>query len=87
MNDEEMLRALGLSASQLQDLLQKFRKFLQSLDEQQRQVVMRSLPTLTEGVNAFGGNANESDLVRLFEGDEQHPPVLCIFPGQHNRNR
>ncbi len=87
MNDEEMLRALGLSASQLQDLLQKCRKFLESLDEQQRQVVTRSLPTMTEAVKAFGGHATEADLLRLFEGDEQHPPVLCIFPGQHNRNR
>ena len=87
MNDNEMLKALGLSASQLKDLLQKFRDFVKSLDEAQRHVVTRSLPTLAEAVKAFGGHATEADLLRLFEGDEQQPPVICIFPGQHNRTR
>jgi hypothetical protein len=76
MNQEEMLRELGVSRKELRDLLAKFNSFLASLDERQHAVVRRSLPTLAEATASFGPDVTEDDLRRLFEGEGDELPVF-----------
>jgi hypothetical protein len=85
MNPDEMLKALDLSQGQLHELLAKFSAFLELLDERQRHAVRRSLPTLAEAVAAFGAEVDPAELLKLFEGDKAHPPVMICLPGMHHK--
>jgi hypothetical protein len=85
MKPDEMLRELGVNHEQLHLLLQKFREFNEKLDEQQKKVVHRSLPTLTEAMAAFGPDVTREELLKLFEGDERLPPVMLCFPLHRRR--
>lgn len=87
MNRDEMLKELGVSADELHDLLEKFHAFLASLDEPQRAAIRRSLPTLAEALAAFGPNVTEEDLLKLFEGDVGHKPVIICVPLHHHKFR
>ena len=87
MNREDMLAKLGVSQDQLQDLFRKFEAFFSSLDTQQQQVVKVSLPSVKEAVDAFGADATESDLLNLFQADEQRPPLACFLPLQQGKAR
>ena len=87
MNREDMLKQLGISHDQLQDLFQKFEAFLASLNPQQQQIVKFSLPTVKEAVEAFGGDATESDLMNLFQADPQRAPLACFLPLQQGKAR
>ena len=87
MNRDEMLVKLDVSADQLQDLLQKFRGFLATLDKHQHAIVKRSLPTMAEALQAFGPSVNEAELAELFEGDSRHQPVIICLPAQHHHVR
>lgn len=84
MNQADMLKQLGISLEQFNDLFQKFQAFFNSLDDQQKQVLQASLPTLKEAADAFGPGVNESDLLQLFQGDAQRPPITCFLPIQQN---
>lgn len=86
MNPDEMLKELGLSQAELHELLVKFRSFLESLNKAQQHTVRRSLPTLAEAIKAFGSQVNADELLKLFEGDESHPPVILCLPGEHRRS-
>ncbi len=85
MNPDEMLKELNLSRGELHELLAKFGAFLESLDERQRHAVRRSLPTLAEAVAAFGAEVDPAELLKLFEGDKVHLPVIICLPGFHHR--
>jgi len=87
MNREDMLKQLGISHDQLQDLFQKFEAFFNSLDQQQQQVVKTSLPTVEEAVQAFGAEATQDDLLNLFKADVQRPPLACFLPLQSGKAR
>ncbi len=85
MSRDELLKALGLSSDELNDLLKKLRDFLDSLNAAQRTVIERSLPVIKEALTAFGPNVTEAELLALFKGDIHHPPVICIFPLHHRK--
>jgi hypothetical protein len=87
MNQADMLKQLGVSQQQLQELLQKFQTFFNSLDSQQQQVVKTSLPSVSQAVAAFGPDATEADLLALFQADTQHPPVALFLPLQQSKSR
>lgn len=82
MNQEDMLKQLGVSAGQLQDLFRKFESFFTSLDPQQQRVVKASMPDLEEAVAAFGPAVNQADLLSLFKADAARPPLTCFLPIQ-----
>lgn len=52
---------------ELTDLLKKFGNFFTSLNEHQKVVIKRSLPTATEALSAFGPDVTEPDLLQLFK--------------------
>ena len=81
----DLLKKLGLSQVQLDDLLAKFNdNFLACLDEDQLKVVKRSLPSLCEAQTWLGHCATVADLRKLFGGGRGHhrdsPPIMvCHF--------
>lgn len=85
MTPDEMLRKLGVNHEQLHHLLQKFREFNEKLDEDQKKVVHRSLPTLAEAMTAFGPEVTKEELLKLFEDDDRLPPVILCFPLHRRR--
>jgi hypothetical protein len=85
MNPDEMLKELGMSHAELHELLTKFHAFLLSLSEGQQNAIRRSLPTLAEAIKAFGPGVNAGELLKLFDGDEAHLPVILCLPGKHHR--
>jgi len=85
MNRDDMLKKLGVSQDQLQDLFRKFESFFNTLNPQQQKVVKASLPTVQEAVQAFGADATAADLMSLFQADEQHPPLAIFLPLQQNK--
>jgi hypothetical protein len=80
MNRDQLLKHLGLSAHQLDDLLKKFHDFFNSLDEQQKHVVRRSVPSLKDASDSFGTAVNEHELLELLHGEAEKKPVMCFFP-------
>jgi hypothetical protein len=86
MNHNEMLKELGMSHAELRELLVKFDTFLKSLNEAQQNALRRSLPTHSEAIKAFGPGLNADELLKLFDGDEAHPPVALVLPGRNNRS-
>jgi hypothetical protein len=69
MTRQEMLKQLGITNSDLKDLLQKFEKFHDSLNDPQREVIARSLPTTAAAAKRFGSNVTAKDLEDLFRLD------------------
>jgi hypothetical protein len=86
MTHTEMLQELGMSHAELRELLDKFDNFLKSLTEPQQNALKRSLPTHAEAIKAFGPGLNREELLKLFDGDEAHPPVALVLPGRNNRS-
>ena len=87
MNRDDMLKQLGVSQEQFQDLLQKFQNFFNSLDSQQQQVVKTSMPNVKQAAAAFGPEVNEGHLLDLFQADAQRPPLTCFLPIQLGKPR
>ncbi|MGA7459492.1 MAG: hypothetical protein WBW69_04660 [Candidatus Korobacteraceae bacterium] len=87
MNRDDMLKQLGVSMQQLEDLFQKFQAFFNSLDAQQQQVVKTSMPNVQQALAAFGPEVNEADLLDLFRADAQRPPLACFLPLQQGKAR
>jgi hypothetical protein len=66
MTRDEMLKRLDLSDEELKELLQKFGKFLKSLNDRQRAVIERSLPTTAAAAKTFGPTVTPVHLEQLF---------------------
>jgi hypothetical protein len=80
MDQEEMLKELGVSRKELYELLTRFGAFFESLDKRQQAVIRRSFPTLTEAAKTFGPDVTGDDLRKLFEGVSAIPPIIiCYF--------
>jgi hypothetical protein len=69
MTREEMLKKMGLTHEELNDLLHKFRNFESSLNENQRAVVTQSLPTAAAAAKSFGPDISAHELERLIKPD------------------
>jgi hypothetical protein len=80
MNHDEMLHRLGLTDAQLKDMLAKFRALEASLDHAQQAAFRRSIPTLTDAMEAFGDDVTKEQLLKMFEGDKHTPPVIICIP-------
>lgn len=71
MTREEMLKRMGLTHEELKDFLQKLGQLHASLNDRQRAVLKRSLPTHSAAAKTFGADVTAGDLEKLFDG-EQH---------------
>jgi hypothetical protein len=81
---KQLLKKLGLTQPELDDLLVKFGDFQKLLSPKQTKVVNRSLPTLSETAAWLGPHATEADLRKLFGGGGGRgagsPPIMvCHF--------
>jgi hypothetical protein len=66
MTRDEMPKRLELSGEELKELLQKFEKFHKSLNDRQRAVIDRSLPTTAAAAKTFGPTVTPAHLQQLF---------------------
>ena len=67
MTREEMLKRMGLSSDELSELLQKLGALYVSLNERQRAVLNRSLPTHSAAAKTFGASVTAADLQKLLK--------------------
>ena len=65
MDNAEMLKQLGLSPDDFNNLLLKFRVFYGSLTDSELKVVNRLLPTFSQAAALFGGKIDRDQLRRL----------------------
>jgi hypothetical protein len=79
MTQEELLKALGLSAAEFRDLQDKFDRFFRSLNKPQQAVIKRSLPTIAESLAALKPDITEGELEKFFQGPEDTAPVVAYF--------
>lgn len=81
MNRDALLKSLGLTEEEFQDLLRKFANFQRELNPDQLKVLLRSLPSLEQARRSLC--PNPEDLIALFreESDRAGEVVLCFFAG------
>jgi hypothetical protein len=65
MTRDEMLKRMKLTDEEFKDLIHKFRNFNNSLNEHQREVVTRSLPTVAVAAKSFGPDVTAGELEKL----------------------
>ncbi len=68
MTEQEFLDQLGLSREEFRDLLQKFRVFLETLNESQKDTVRRSNPTIAEAARSFRPEMTPVELEEILAG-------------------
>ena len=71
MTREEMLKKMGLTQEELKDLLLKLAQLRASLNDRQRAVLDRSLPTHSAAATTFGADVTAGDLEKALS-DELH---------------
>jgi len=69
MTRDEMLEKMDLTEDELQGLLASFRDCYAKLNDRQQAAITRSLPSMTEALQAFGPDVTQESLQQLF-GDE-----------------
>jgi hypothetical protein len=69
MTHEEMLKRMGLTHEELKDLLLKLAQLHVSLNEHQRAVLDRSLPTASKAAKTFGADVTAADLERFLSAE------------------
>ena len=74
MDPTELLKQLGLSQDDFNNLLLKFRVFYGSLTESEAKVVNRLLPTFQHAAALFGGKIDRDELRRLLAPPPPPPP-------------
>lgn len=77
MDREALLKSLGLTGDELQDLVQKFLTFQRELNPAQLSVVLRSLPTLERARASLG--PTPEDLTELFRTDSHREDDVTQF--------
>src|ERR1700759_3731921 len=77
MDTTELLKQLGLSQDDFNNLLRKFRVFYGSLADSEVKVVNRLLPTFQHAAALFGGKIDRDELRRLLAP----PPPPSPSPG------
>jgi hypothetical protein len=71
MTREEMLKKMGLTHEELKDYWQKLGQLHASLNDRQRAVLERSLPTYSAAAKTFGTDITAVDLQKIVRA-EQH---------------
>jgi hypothetical protein len=78
MDRQQLLKKLGLTQHELDELLGKTRQFIRSLSKAQRKVVEASLPNITRALDCFDDGVSEKDLLDLFSHDEDNQRMVCF---------
>jgi hypothetical protein len=65
MNEHTFLLSMRLSRAEFYDLIDKFLRLLDDLNEAQRVVVINSLPRLWDAARSFGPDVDPEDLFAL----------------------
>jgi hypothetical protein len=83
MDRQKLLKKLGLTQQELDELISKRRNFLRSLNPAQRRVLEASLPKTTTVIKTFGTDCSEQDLLELCGQEEVAPRILafCVPEG------
>ena len=81
MDNAEMLKQLGLSPDDFNNLLLKFRVFYGSLTDSELKVVNRLLPTFSQAAALFGGKIDRDQLRRLLAPPPPPSPPPAPSPG------
>ncbi len=81
MDRQQLLKKLGLTQHELDELLVKTRHFIRSLNTAQKKVVEASLPNITTAMDCFDDDVSEQDLLELFsQGDKSQSPICFCIP-------
>ena len=84
MDRKQLLLKLGVTDAELHEFLKKFSEFLATLDKAQLAMMHRALPDFHKVLKAFGPEVTADELLHLFGGDAEHPPIFVSPPlGQH----
>jgi hypothetical protein len=78
MDRQRILKKLGLTQQELDELITKRRNFVKSLSPAQRRVIEVSLPKTTTVMKTMGSDCSEQDLLEAF-GQEEATPRLMAF--------
>jgi hypothetical protein len=84
MDRPQLLKKLGLTQHELDELLVKTRHFIRSLNKAQRKVVEASLPNITTAVDCFDDDVSEQDLLELFSQGDDSQGVICFCIPEDN---
>lgn len=76
---EELLRRLGLTDKELRDFLSKFMAFYRSLNEPQKRVIERTLPTLEQAARSFGPDVTVQDIEALVGSEVPGGSSGCVI--------
>ena len=71
MTHEQMLKKLELTHEEFKDLMNRLANLYASLNERQRAVLARSMPTTARAAKTFGADVTAGDLERLIKPDLQ----------------
>jgi hypothetical protein len=71
MTREEMLKKMGLTHEELKDYWQKLGHLHASLNDRQRAVLERSLPTYSAAAKTFGADVTAGDLQKIVKAEQQ----------------
>lgn len=89
MDRQRILKRLGLTQQELDDLLTKRRNFVKSLNPAQRRVMESSLPRTSTVMKSMGTDCSEQDLLEVFGQEEVTPRVMafCVPEGGGDLNQ
>jgi hypothetical protein len=71
MTREEMLNRMGLTSEEFKDLMLKLAQLRASLNDRQRAVLDRSLPTHSTAAKTFGADVTAGDLQKLLKAEQE----------------
>jgi hypothetical protein len=77
MTDEQIFEHIGLSASEFEDFLAKFNRFLDGLSPLQREVFQHNMKTAKEATDELHGDVSAKQLEDLFK--KYAPPHGIVF--------
>jgi|HubBroStandDraft_1064217.scaffolds.fasta_scaffold75485_2 hypothetical protein len=80
MTRSEMLKHLGLTDEEFQNLLLKFRVFYASLTASERAVVNRLIPKFKHVAGLFGGDVSRDDMKKFLAPETPPSPVGAAPP-------
>jgi hypothetical protein len=71
MTREEMLNRMGLTSEEFKDLMLKLAQLRAALNDRQRAVLDRSLPTHSTAAKTFGADVTAGDLQKLLKAEQE----------------
>ena len=87
MTDQEILDKLGLSPNDLRDFFEKFNRFVDSLNHDQRTVFLRALKSSHEEAAELGQDVTPERLEGILRQFAPPGAILCIVCALHRHPR